>query len=490
VTNLLHIERLSCTYQVARDHPRPESVRSRLDGVAAEQVAQHCSEIIGRMLEPEDPSVWVIDSLDVQFTVDVGAVDTSQVAALWANRIAGSLARAVAAGADESAGVRRFANRAEYLAWLLGLLLAGRPWTSMHTREFEGLRTLPLTGLISEALVREPAVAAGVIEAIVRDGMLERLLGTLTPISALRILSVCAPETDDSQVNRDLWRMALAISNETSNPLEIYLRCLIEAPGASRAAVRSAAERALQFRQALASGEVRAAMRSGNFSLALKAAAAALRPALLLVYALGAGDTEWFAEAVASAGATVRTEDAFESMFGGVFLLLPDLITLYPDASPLFRFVILLKCFGRDLAPAVWRDTALLIASGLEDPVTAEEIALCRSEFDVSPIPGDAAYFALDRILPEPERDDSCSRAAHALMKRFARRFLGLERSSPAYLLGNILSGGATVAKAPGRIVVRVAPRPLQIVLHMAGIHGLTIRPPWLPETEVAIELT
>ena len=282
VTDLLHIERLSCVYRVPRDHPAPESVRSSLDEIAREGVARECARAVSAVLDPADPSVWVIDHLDVNFTLDIGMTRKPDVASLWASRIAGSLRRTVDNGPDESAGVRRFASRAEYLAWLLGDLLSGRAWTSHHTREFEGLRPLTLSGLIAEALAREPHLAERILFALVRSGALTRLLETLTPLAALRILAVCAPDAADDLVDRDIWSLVLDLSHETLNPLGIYLRCRGNEPQAAPGAIRAAAERCVQLHHALEDPGVEEAVAAGDFSRALKLSSAENRPALLL----------------------------------------------------------------------------------------------------------------------------------------------------------------------------------------------------------------
>lgn len=492
MTEPLHIGRLSCIYQVPRDHPAPESLRLRLDEVAREGVGSECGRVIGAMLDPNDPSVWVVDRLDVSLTVDIGMIEKAGVASLWASRIAGSLARTFANGPDLDAGVRRFANRAEYLAWLLGDLLAGRPWSSLHTREFEGLRALPLSGLIAEALAREPERAERVLQALVRAGYLPRLIRALTLASALRLLSICA-DRDDSLVDRELWRLVQRFGNDTQNPLEIYLLCCLESPHAPPAAIRAAAERSAQLRDALDSAAVRDALGSGNFSLALKLCRTAEhRRALLLLYTLAAGDSQWLNGTIQAAAPerNAGPSNSFDTPFGGVFLLLPDLIALYPEAQPLLRYVVLLKCLGRDVAPVAWSDPALLLASGVEKPPAFDEIRDCRADLLHPETPNqDLAHFSLDRLLPEPESDHSCARAALLLMRQFARRFLGLERSSPQYLFRNIVSGPTTILTTPGRIAVRLEPRPLQIVIRMAGLNGFKFSPPWMPHTEIVFEL-
>jgi hypothetical protein len=492
VTELLHIDRLSCVYKVPRDHPAPESLRSTLDNIAREQVGLACGAALGGVIDPDDPSVWVIDRLQVNVTLDAGLIDRPQVAAIWAAGITGSLARLVANGPDETAGIRRFANRAEYLAWLLGQLIAGRPWTSLHTREFEGLRSLPLSALISEALVREPAIAEAVPAVFAREGNLTGFMRSLTAQASMRILLACAPDARDTLIDKALWELMLNLSGDAMHPLQIYLLCRLAAPAVAPATVRAAAESYAQWQAALNASGVRNALAAGEFSKALKLCPVAeQRQALLLVHTLAAGDTGWIQENAKAASTKIAANaDVIETSFGGVLLLLPDLIQLYPQSTALLRYVVLLKCLGRDLAPVAWQDPVLLLAAGLDELPTPEQILNCRAD-----IPGvceameDLAYFSLNRILPEPESDDSCSRAASCVMRFFAKRLMGLDRSSPAYLLRNVLSGDAIVVKSSGRIVVKLHPRPLQIVMRMAGFNGLRVTPPWLPETEVVFEL-
>jgi hypothetical protein len=77
--------------------------------------------------------------------------------------------------------------------------------------------------------------------------------------------------------------------------------------------------------------------------------------------------------------------------------------------------------------------------------------------------------------------------AAAVLLRGFAQRLPGLGRSSFDYLWRNILSGEGTITVEPGRILVALGPRPLEIVLRMAGLHELGLVPPWTPETEVVV---
>ena len=78
--------------------------------------------------------------------------------------------------------------------------------------------------------------------------------------------------------------------------------------------------------------------------------------------------------------------------------------------------------------------------------------------------------------------------AAATLMRSFARRLPGMGKSSAEYLWNNVLSGEARITVSPGRILVQLAPRPLQIVMRMSGLHDAAFRLPW-QEIEVTIRL-
>jgi hypothetical protein len=388
--------------------------------------------------------------------------------------------------------VRRFANRVEYLAWLLGELLAGRSWSGLHTREFEGLRALPLDGLMVAALLREPEKAELILMALSRCGYLNRLLPMVSAAAATRILEACAPARDSSAVDRVLWRM-VAAGAASMNALGLYLRCHMEAP------VREAVEACLALRRVLANVALREALASGNFSRALRLCTdPTARRALLLAHELAAGDGDWLREAVRALvpEADGVAGDLFESQFGGVLLLVTDLSALYPKASSLFRYAVLLRCMGRDGTVSAWRDPALLLASGIDEHPTLDELRAFRSETAITEDAGEElAWFSLSRLLGSEDDDLAGAHAALLLMRRFARRFMRLEHAGAAYLYHNIVAGAATITRSEDAVLVRLRPRPLQIVMQMAGINGWRVAAAWLQSNEgipreIVIELS
>jgi hypothetical protein len=77
--------------------------------------------------------------------------------------------------------------------------------------------------------------------------------------------------------------------------------------------------------------------------------------------------------------------------------------------------------------------------------------------------------------------------AAAVLVRAFARGLPALGGSSIEYLWQNVLSGDARIAVERHAIAVRLKPRPLQIVLRMAGLQVLRFEIPWLGDTRITV---
>lgn len=70
-------------------------------------------------------------------------------------------------------------------------------------------------------------------------------------------------------------------------------------------------------------------------------------------------------------------------------------------------------------------------------------------------------------------------------VRHLARRLMGFERSSLAYLNDRFLTPGGVVTDDGESILVELAAPPLQVVLTMAGLDGIGYRVPWLDRSVV-----
>jgi hypothetical protein len=93
-------------------------------------------------------------------------------------------------------------------------------------------------------------------------------------------------------------------------------------------------------------------------------------------------------------------------------------------------------------------------------------------------------YFAMPEV---PDSLDALlTPFAHAAMRHFARRLPGLAWSSAGHLAANVLMGDGRVRSSPDVVEAALGPRPLDVVIRMAGFYGASFSVPWL-EREVRI---
>lgn len=82
-----------------------------------------------------------------------------------------------------------------------------------------------------------------------------------------------------------------------------------------------------------------------------------------------------------------------------------------------------------------------------------------------------------------------CPQLSELLLRHFAGRLSGLQRSSSSYLRQQFLHGGGVIALHEDRIAVQLNPIALAIVLQMAGLANWCDTLPWLKKT-LTIEVT
>ena len=181
----MRIERLQNTYLVPRDHPAPQRIRSDLDETARSSMAESCGRALSSLLDPADPSVWVIESVTVELLMDVSAVPLDQAASYWGQQIAHSVAKTMARGEDGQR-VMRFPSRAAYLAYFLRNLAAGDAWGKWYYREFDSLRSLPAGAAIREALFREPQQAEAALLHLLETNSLNGVIRCLSERTGMR----------------------------------------------------------------------------------------------------------------------------------------------------------------------------------------------------------------------------------------------------------------------------------------------------------------
>lgn len=389
----LSIERLNATYLIPRGLLEREAgeARHRLDAAMRHRLADMCHRMLERVLDTGDASVWLIRKLDLDMTLDVGAVDEETLTRVWASRIAASLARTFARGADGET-VMRFPDRAAFLAHFLRDLADGRAWEKWYYNSLDTLRSLPASAAMREALIREPEQMKQALLHLARRSWLEQSLSVMSEGDAQRLYKACvgAEASADSEAGERktvqallaVWQTAHVRASAGSvanahNALRLYLALRIKSAGASDGATQRIINHLLGFAEilrrmsdpeaflsALTRGKLAEAIelaREGGATLHLES--------LPFIQRLAAQDKDWLSHAAqtlsANTPATISKEKAaaarriVNSSCGGLFLLLPAMQALdlnalieaapYPDSeetdkAQALRYLLFLKC--------------------------------------------------------------------------------------------------------------------------------------------------
>jgi hypothetical protein len=419
----LNVYHLAVTYIAPRDLRDPMAVQQRLGGALRNGLATICGRLLTQVLDPDDPSVWLIRSVDIDLAMDVSAADEEFVAQTWGHRIAMTIARTIARGADGDS-VLHFADWATYLAQFLGDLAEGQAWGKWYYGTFESLRGLSTGATIREALLCQPEQAEAVLLGLAVRGRLDQILSAMSESDAQTMYETCSAfhTTATTVVAKgqliegllSVWPDAslyapLAGMATAHHALRLYIAARQRLPSLQTASLRPAINHLLGFAEILrrvpmpgawithlTTGDIRTPLR-----LARSNGMAAHLEALPFFAQVAAGDSAWLAHVAHRITAPTTTVQAtltadrptvaqmLGTPFGGIFLLLPSLLDLgiaelikgtpYPDSDGIskaqaLRYLLALKCLGRPRAIAALNDPVLPLAVGLGTPPSCEAI--------------------------------------------------------------------------------------------------------------------
>ena len=354
-TSRLEIGCAAIRYLVPAAHPAPLRVRDRLDAVIARELPQTLARAFASWFSDSDPSVWIIQQLNIEAAVNV-AGEREQISRALGAQIARCLSAALQEGNQDN--VRHFRNRAEYLASFLSDLTSGSAWNQWYYESFGGLKPLPVPAALRTAVCNDVAtskMALSLLSAV----ELQQVLNELTPQDARRILERFAE--DETAVEEAVCREAVAeamagnlagltkLADESRRALYLFIVAAGENNPLGGAPLRDAAVAAAKLTDRL-SGMSEAEIQK-----------------LIAAYARKESPFRSPADSAAQMGADLRS-----TAFGEIFLLLPHLDEMplseatreWADADgvaalSLARWLVLLKCCGRDQSSRAFYDPLL-----------------------------------------------------------------------------------------------------------------------------------
>ncbi len=526
----LHIERLHNQYLVPTDFSLGDDLRNRCEASLQLDLVSALSRSLDRRLPAEDPSVWFVRKLVLDFPVSA-EVPGYLAADVWAEQIADGLLETLLRKRGED--VVRFPDRAAYRAHFFLDLADGSAWNKWYYAPFEGLRALSTSAALRTAMLDSTETTLQALDLL---GDREfQLVRVLCPGDAARVLAgLSAGPSAGAPAEYVLAAIRAAgvvpYGDEERRALGLYFAARRDTAGGSGQLLGDAVRAVARLLRCL---EERPALRGGLDIRAFGPEhAAVLAPLLACPSAVQ--------DLLHSEKRAVEGERRY-THFGGMFLLLPLIDELplpdWPDA-PAVRLLILAKCLGRDRAGGCLNDEVMRdllqirpdldlaewsrgirreqldrwlaelrdwhVQEGTADgppfemrkahrrgaPVIlsvdrAREIWMgyqAAGEADFSAgVTRDLDYLTLPRKLGVRRAVDlAFSVAAQGVLRNLSWKLPGFALSSLPYLFANFLDCSAAVEEAPELYVVRLGRAPLHLILGMAGLNRRSYQLSWM----------
>jgi hypothetical protein len=432
-------------------------------------------------------AVWVIRDVRAQVNVPAGEADP----AAQAGRIADAMRRAVEGIVRAGPGTNavRFAGRADYGASFVQSLVAGstQTWVYEWFAALRALRPLPAVSAVATAL---GLPVLDIVAALARTPSWGRIVDGATPPELDRLADTlragCGPVVPPAEVVETARRTGadlLATERPAGRAARrlLLLGELITRLGASDMVLAAvwAAEPELLNRPAPSAGEVSVASPD-------EASRASVSPE-----PTADDDPRRLPRSPGRDGVALAAPGAVG------FMLVADLDGLLPDHGPAAAMAdsspaaahLRAAVIQAVLGPAVPLDDPALQLAGGGSQASRDRPELTAllsavwpwvDELADDPVlgwrhAGDAAW-----LDPEGDRPLVVTALAGALLRRFAGHLLGFNRASAPYLVERVLPPGGVVVAGEEVIAVALPSPPLRIVLQLAGLDAVEVRPRWL----------
>ncbi len=189
-TSRLEIGCVAARYLVSTDHPSPQQVKDRLDAVIARELPRTLARAFDSWFSESDQSIWIIRQLNIETAINVTG-DPEHITRALTAQIARNLGATFHDGNQDN--VRYFPNRAEYLASFLSDLAFGTAWDRWYYQSFAGLNALPLSAALRTAICDDIATGTEALD-LLATAELQEVVHGLTAQDARQVLERLALE--------------------------------------------------------------------------------------------------------------------------------------------------------------------------------------------------------------------------------------------------------------------------------------------------------
>jgi hypothetical protein len=236
-TSRLEIGCVAAQYLVSAEHPSPQRVKDRLDAVIARELPRTLARVFDSWFSDGDPSIWIIRQLNIETAINITG-DPEHITRALTAQIAKNLGPTLH---DENQdNVRHFANRAAYLASFLSDLAFGTAWSQWYYQSFAGLNPLPLSAALRTAICDDIATGTETL-GLLATAELQKVVQSLTAQDARQVLERLAlegPAGDESRCREAVLRATTKndaalpkLGNEWQRTLYLFISVAQEEKG-------------------------------------------------------------------------------------------------------------------------------------------------------------------------------------------------------------------------------------------------------------------
>jgi len=427
---------------VSAEQPSPGRLKDRLDDAVMQHLSPMISSAFTHWFSETDTSVWLIRRLDLEVATNI-AWERDQIARSITTQLWRTLGSALEDGEDQ-ANVRRFPDRAAYLASFLYDLALGVAWGCWYYESFVGLQLLPTSAALRTAICERPEIGRAALQRLTDEELLLvlRALGTQDARRILNNLAETVPTCDESGCSQTAWvawqtieERLFSLGDEWLQGLYLFLAAGRKQADAAGPVLRNASLALVKLAVMLArdpaeqSGRLLTALTSGDIAELYAVAGATDSECLLPLLDC---PPAWVREVVQTlitrntgqeTTENTTTRERRFTAFGGLFLLLPILDELplieatrdWPHAdeaaaTSLVRFLMLVKCCGQDRARRAFNDPLLRDLLLIPPEVSPEVIRKWQAQITVTHLR------AMIRTLTEWQRSRGAIDAARQVL--------------------------------------------------------------------------
>ncbi len=493
--NPMVIERFHSNYFIKGKMP-PQVIRDRLDRIAGTLLAEEIDLILSRVLQ-NNSSLVFIKKINIDLIFNLLKMDDKAIAKFWAAEIVSGITKKLQSTKRPyleppgESNVVVFQDKAEYLACFIHDLLMGAAWDRWYFQGFRDLSTISVREIIKLIFQQNPDIAEDILKVLAGMEFLDSVLEEFSDKDIEVIYSNYLRAGYDSSTtvdDKNYKKLIQLIS-------EIMRNRLVGLSSDLPRGYKSCLKIYLLFLKRYPEFKSKAFLKWAIEDIIFNKS-----------------DTLLTSE--------TKIPDAskkFVTPYGGLFLLVRPILELKlmdlikQSRFNYFLFFLALKITNQKIPNQINIDPALFLFAGLDNSVSIKNLKgypesmtfSMNEEFLKSLIKAlqtlkEQKAHSLDYInidgysninFKRIDFETVVSIVAELILKIFARRLRGFEKSSSTYIFENFLNRPSGILLNEDLIHVKLSKRPLDVILRMSILLEDINRVTWINNRDIRFTL-